>query len=111
MVDLDRLYAKGLSASEVSNAVSTQNVILPAGTAKMGPTEYVVRTNSSPDVFATLNDVPVRQDGAATVRTSFTTMAYGMLLAIVLVYLLMAVNFQSWVPSDQPAPVSAGSSR
>jgi aminopeptidase YwaD len=30
-------------------------------------------------------------------RSSFTTMAYGMLLAIVLVYLLMAVNFQSWI--------------
>ena len=30
-------------------------------------------------------------------RTSFTTMAWGMLLAIVLVYLLMAVNFQSWI--------------
>ena len=72
MVDLDpdALYAKGLSALEVSNAVSTQNVILPAGTAKMGPTEYVIRTNSSPDLFATLNDVPVRQDGAATVYLS-----------------------------------------
>src|SRR5262249_45719367 len=31
---------------------------------------------------------------AESMRTSFTTMAYGMLLAIVLVYLLMAVNFQ-----------------
>ena len=30
-------------------------------------------------------------------RSSFTTMAYGMLLAIVLVYLLMVVNFQSWL--------------
>src|SRR5262245_14833623 len=34
---------------------------------------------------------------AESMRTSFTTMAYGMLLAIVLVYLLMAVNFQSWI--------------
>ena len=53
MVDLDpdALYAKGLSAADVSNAVNAQNVILPAGTAKMGPTEYVIRTNSSPDVF------------------------------------------------------------
>ncbi len=72
MVDLDpdQLYAKGVSAQEVSSAVNAQNVILPAGTAKMGPTEYVIRTNSSPDVFSTLNDVPVRQDGAATVYLS-----------------------------------------
>ena len=34
---------------------------------------------------------------ADAMRSSFTTMAYGMLLAIVLVYLLMAVNFQSWI--------------
>jgi multidrug efflux pump subunit AcrB len=34
---------------------------------------------------------------AEAMRSSFTTMAYGMLLAVVLVYLLMAVNFQSWL--------------
>src|SRR5262245_3265454 len=69
MVDLDpgALYAKGLSPADVSSALGAQNVILPAGTAKMGPTEYVVRTNSSPDVFEHLNDIPVRQNGAATV--------------------------------------------
>jgi multidrug efflux pump subunit AcrB len=69
MVDLDpgALYAKGVSPSDVSNALNAQNVILPAGTAKMGPTEYVVRTNASPDVFQQLNDIPVRQDGPATV--------------------------------------------
>jgi multidrug efflux pump subunit AcrB len=69
MVDLDpgALYAKNLSPSDISNAVSAQNVILPAGTAKMGPTEYVVRTNASPDVYDQLNDIPVLQDGPATV--------------------------------------------
>ena len=72
MVDLqpEALYAKGLSPIDVSNALGTQNVILPAGTAKMGPIEYVVRTNSSPDLFETLNDIPVLQDGAATVYLS-----------------------------------------
>jgi multidrug efflux pump subunit AcrB len=34
---------------------------------------------------------------AEAMRSSFTTMAFGMLLAVVLVYLLMAVNFQSWL--------------
>src|ERR1022692_4870398 len=38
MVDLipDQLYAKGISATDVSNAVSAQSIILPAGTAKIG---------------------------------------------------------------------------
>jgi multidrug efflux pump subunit AcrB len=69
MVDLDpdALYAKGLSAFDVSTALGVQNVILPAGTAKIGPVEYNVRTNSSPDVLETLNDVPVKQVGGATI--------------------------------------------
>src|SRR5438477_12166423 len=69
MVDLDpdALYAKGLSAFDVSSALGTRNVILPAGTAKIGPIEYNVRTNSSPDILETLNDLPVSQVGGATV--------------------------------------------
>jgi len=69
MVDLDpdALYAKGLSAFDVSTALANQNVILPAGTAKIGPIEYNIRTNSSPDILETLNDLPVKQVGGATV--------------------------------------------
>ena len=72
MVDLDpeALYAHGLSPNDVSNALSAQNVILPAGTAKMGPTEYTIRTNSSPDVFEHLNAIPVRQNGNASIFLS-----------------------------------------
>ena len=38
MVDLnlDELYAKQLSPIDVSNALNLQNLILPAGTAKLG---------------------------------------------------------------------------
>src|SRR4051794_35655307 len=56
-VDLDpvRMYAKGISASDVSSAVNAQNVILPAGTAKIGPREYQVALNSSPDIATKLN--------------------------------------------------------
>src|SRR5215475_6774610 len=69
MVDLDQtaLYAKGLSAFDISSAVGAQNVILPAGTAKIGPIEYNVRTNASPDAIEALNDVPVKQVGGATI--------------------------------------------
>src|SRR6202042_2776738 len=47
-LDLEKLYAWGLTPNDVTNAVTAQNIILPAGTAKMGETEYGVRLNSSP---------------------------------------------------------------
>ena len=69
MVDIDpgALYAKHLSAADVSNALGAQNIILPAGTARVGNTEYVVRTNSSPTTIAALNDLPIRASHGAIV--------------------------------------------
>jgi multidrug efflux pump subunit AcrB len=67
MVDLDpeQLFAKNVSPSDVSNAFNAQNVILPAGTAKMGERDYNVRLNSSPMLVDQLNDLPVKEvDGA-----------------------------------------------
>ena len=63
MVDLDMqaLQAKGLSPSDVSNAVNAQNVILPSGSVKIGDKEYKVLSNSSPDVAEMLNDMPIKQ--------------------------------------------------
>src|SRR5438105_2027125 len=66
-LDLARLYAKGLSPSDVSAAVNAENVILPAGSAKLGTREYNVRLNSSPDVVAQLNDMPIKQVNGAMV--------------------------------------------
>jgi len=61
-VDLDTqaLQARGLSSADVVNAINTQNLILPSGTAKFGATEYTVRMNGSPDALLGLNDLPVR---------------------------------------------------
>ena len=69
MVDLDlgALSSKGLSPTDVVNALTTQNVILPAGDAKVGSTDYIVRTNGSPQVLAELNDLPVKQVNGAMV--------------------------------------------
>ena len=69
MVDADPnlLYAHHLSATDVSNAVNAQNLILPAGTARMGNREFVVRTNSSPDTISALNDLPIRAANGAVV--------------------------------------------
>jgi multidrug efflux pump subunit AcrB len=63
MVDLDphELTARGLSPADISTALGVQNVILPAGTARLGETEYSVRTNSSPEVLDELSDIPVRR--------------------------------------------------
>ena len=69
MVDLDPqlLFAKGLSPVDVSNALSAQNVVLPAGTEKIGDREYNVRLNSSPELVKELNDLPIKQVNGATV--------------------------------------------
>src|SRR5664279_2953878 len=69
MVDLnpDQLTAKGLSASAVSSALGNQNLIFPAGTAKIGDKDYQIRTNSSPRDMQELNLMPLRVINGATV--------------------------------------------
>jgi len=69
MVDIDpnALYAKHLSAADVSNALGAQNIILPAGTARVGTLEYVVRTNASPTTLDALNNLPIRAANGAVV--------------------------------------------
>jgi multidrug efflux pump subunit AcrB len=69
MVDLnpDELYAKQLSPIDVSNALNLQNLILPAGTAKLAETEYQVKVNSSPQILDELNNLPVKTVNGATV--------------------------------------------
>ncbi len=69
MVDTEPqlLFAHHLSATDVSTAISQQNLILPAGTARMGDREYVVKTNSSPLVLDQLNDLPIRAANGSVV--------------------------------------------
>src|SRR5580692_1741052 len=61
-VDLDPrlLRARGLAASDVVNAISQQNLILPAGTEKIDTREYFVKLNASPLKIEELNDLPVK---------------------------------------------------
>jgi CzcA family heavy metal efflux pump len=66
-IDPDALYAKHLSATDITNALNLQNLILPAGSAKVGDREYLVRVNSSPEIVQALNDLPVRTVNNATV--------------------------------------------
>ena len=71
-VDLDTaaLLAKGLTPNDVVNAVSTQNLVLPSGTAKIGGTEFVLATNASPDSLEGLNRIPVSTRNGATTYLS-----------------------------------------
>ena len=61
------LQAKGLSPSDIVSAISTQNLILPAGTAKIGSYEYQVDMNGAPLTVSELNDLPVKTVGSSTV--------------------------------------------
>jgi multidrug efflux pump subunit AcrB len=66
-IDPQALYAKGLSAGDVSRAINAQNVILPGGSVKMGGTEFSVRMSSSPDSVQQLAAIPIKQVNGATV--------------------------------------------
>jgi len=62
MVDLDpqQLYGRGLSPQDVQSAINNQNLIVPSGTTKIGDREYYVKLNSSPQVIAAFNNMPVK---------------------------------------------------
>jgi len=59
-LDQDAMYSYGLSPNDVSTAINNQNLIIPAGTAKIGTQEYNVKINSSPDLIDAFNDMPIR---------------------------------------------------
>ena len=69
-VDLNTtaLQSKGLSALDVVNAISVQNLILPTGTSKIGSREYNVSIpNAAPQTIADLNRIPVKTVGGTTI--------------------------------------------
>jgi multidrug efflux pump subunit AcrB len=61
------LAAKGLSAGDVVAALQSSNVILPAGDARIGGTDYTVQLNSSPDSVAEFSRIPIKVVGSASV--------------------------------------------
>ena len=68
-VDLDTnaIQAKGMTSADVINAISTQNLVLPSGTAKIYDTEYNISLNSSPSTMAGMNNIPIKTVNGATV--------------------------------------------
>jgi len=66
-IDTPALQAKHLTPVDVVNAITAQNLILPSGTAKIGPLEYQVELNASPLKVAELNDIPIKTENGATI--------------------------------------------
>jgi len=66
-LDLHAMQAKGLSPSDVVNAINAQNLIVPAGTMKVGEYEYAIETNSAPPVVAELNNLPIKSVNGAVI--------------------------------------------
>jgi multidrug efflux pump subunit AcrB len=70
MVDLDQnaLTANGISPNDVVTAVNAESLTLPSGEAKIGDKQYIVSADASASTIEALNNVPLRQSGATTVR-------------------------------------------
>src|SRR6202167_3115417 len=66
-MDQNQMQAKGVSPTDVLNAVNAQNLILPSGTAKVAERELDVRMNVAPRTIDELNNVPIKQIGNTTI--------------------------------------------
>ncbi|MCH7989484.1 MAG: efflux RND transporter permease subunit, partial [Planctomycetes bacterium] len=66
-VDRDKLEARGLSLMDVQKALLKQNVLIPAGNAKMGDVDFQVFTNALPDTVEELNYAPIKVVNGAAV--------------------------------------------
>jgi multidrug efflux pump subunit AcrB len=69
-IDLDpqKLLATGISAADVVSTMLQQNVILPAGLARLGDRQYDVRLNGSPTQAVDFNDIPIKVVNGAPIH-------------------------------------------
>jgi len=68
-VDRQALQARGLTLNSVVDAINQTNLILPAGDAKIGNTDFYIYSNALIDHPDHLNDVPIKVGaGQAPVR-------------------------------------------
>jgi CzcA family heavy metal efflux pump len=66
-MDQNRMQSKGVSPGDLLAAMNAQNVVSPAGTAKIGAEEYDVRTNAAPHTIEELGMMPIKQLNGAIV--------------------------------------------
>ncbi|MGO8764172.1 MAG: efflux RND transporter permease subunit [Limisphaerales bacterium] len=69
-LDLAALKAKNIQAQDVIAAVNAQNLVLPSGTAKIGPTEYSVAVDTNAKLIDDLNHLPIKMVNGATIYLS-----------------------------------------
>ena len=69
VVDADpkAMQSKGLSPVDLLNALQNANLIIPAGTARIGSREYAVELNSSPEKISEFNSFPIKSVGGQVV--------------------------------------------
>jgi len=62
-VDLDQeaMQAHSVSADDVVNTITAQNLVLPAGDQKLGKFDWNVALNASPTLLEKINDLPVKK--------------------------------------------------
>jgi CzcA family heavy metal efflux pump len=66
-LDPQAMQARGLSASDVQNAFTSENQVVPAGSAKIGSFQYPIQLNNATDTIAEMNNLPVKTVNGATV--------------------------------------------
>jgi HAE1 family hydrophobic/amphiphilic exporter-1 len=62
-VDPYKLLSREMSVMDVVDAVNNQNLILPAGDVKIGPSDYYVYSNSLVQKVSDINDIPIKTVG------------------------------------------------
>ncbi|HVJ33140.1 MAG TPA: efflux RND transporter permease subunit [Terriglobia bacterium] len=69
-IDIDpaALQAKGLSATDIGNAIAAQTQITPAGFVKIGEFQYNIRLNNAPGTPEQLSNLPIKTVNGATIR-------------------------------------------
>ncbi|NDU86680.1 MAG: efflux RND transporter permease subunit [Ferrovum sp.] len=71
------MQSKGVSPTDVMHALANQNLIIPAGTEKIGKFEYTIKLNDSPDDFRELNNIPVKVvDSKSPIREAVTSTVF-----------------------------------
>ena len=66
-LDANALQARGLTGQDVGNALAAQNLVVPAGTQKIGNFEYTVNLNNAPSNIEELGDLPIKAVNGAMV--------------------------------------------
>lgn len=63
----EALKARGMTGQDVANALAAQNLVISAGTEKIGDLEYAINLNNSPKNLAEIADFPVKLVNGAMV--------------------------------------------